>query len=75
MHKTGLPKGEKEKETANTEIQNLRKEAEKYKPTVENFIYGSEKLCMILNDQRTIFNKAGLDFKSQNKQKFKKKKL
>ena len=40
-------------------------ELEKLKPFVEKFTYSSEKLNMLLNNQRAIFNKAGLGFKSQ----------
>ncbi len=52
-----------------TEKQTLTKELEKYKPLVEKFTYSSEKLNMILNSQRAVFNRAGLGYKPKNKQK------
>ena len=48
----------------------LKKELEKVKPFVEKFIYSSEKLNMLLNNQRAIFNRAGLGYKSKQRQKY-----
>ena len=53
----------KEKKSLLKKNQDLKKEVEKYKPIVKNFTYSSEKLQMILSNQRTIFNKTGLGFK------------
>ena len=42
----------------------LKNELKNVKPFVEKFTYSSEKLDMLLNNQRAIFNKAGLEYKS-----------
>ena len=38
---------------------------QKIKPFIEKFTYSSEKLNMLLNNQRAVFNKAGLGYKVQ----------
>ena len=43
-----------------SENKSLKLDVEKYKPIVDKFTYSSEKLNMILNSQRAVFNKAGL---------------
>ena len=45
----------------------VKEELEKYKPIVEKFTYSSEKLNMILNNQRAVFNKVGLGYKPNQK--------
>ena len=47
------------------EKKKYKEELEKLKSFVEKFTYSSEKLNMFLNNQRAIFNKAGLGFKPQ----------
>ena len=39
------------------------------KPFVEKFTYSSEKLNLLLNNQRAVFDKAGLGFRTHKKQK------
>ena len=49
------------------ENQTLKKEFKKIKSFVKKFTCSSEKLEMLLNNQRDVFNKAGLGFKPQKK--------
>ena len=60
----------KEKDKVLQENQSLKEELEKVKPFIDKFTYSSEKLDLLLNNQRTVFDKAGLGFKTQRKQKF-----
>ena len=48
---------------------NLKLELDRYKPIVDKFTYSYEKLDMILNSQRAVFNRAGLRYKPNDKQK------
>ena len=59
-----------EKNSLSKENLFLKDELKKVKPFVEKFTYSSEKLNMLLNNQRAVFNKAGLGYNSQKKQKF-----
>ena len=52
-----------------SENKSLKLDVEKYKPIVDKFTYSSEKLNMILNSQRAVFNKAGLGYNPNQKQK------
>ena len=45
----------------------IKKELKKYKSIVEKFTFISERLNMLLKDQRAIFNHADLGYKLQNK--------
>ena len=47
----------------------LEKELEKYKSIIERFTFCSERLNMLLKDQRTVFNHARLGYKPHNKQR------
>ena len=48
----------------------LKDELKKVKPFIEKFTYSSEKLDMLLNNQKAMFNKAGLGYNSKKKQKY-----
>ena len=52
------------------ENKKLNDELKKIKLFIEKFTYSSKKLYMLLNEQRAIFNKVGLGFRPQKKQKF-----
>ena len=52
-----------------SENRNLRLELDKYKPIVDKFTYSFKKLDIILNSQQTMFNRAGLGYNLNNKQK------
>ena len=56
-----------EKDKVSKENQTLKEELKKVKPFVDKFTYSSEKLEMLLNNQRTVFNKAGLGYETQKK--------
>ena len=56
--------------TLNNEKDTLQKEISKLKPIVDKFILSSEKLQLMLNNQKGVFDKAGLGFKPGFKQKF-----
>ena len=45
----------------------LGKEIENLKLMLEKFTYGSQKLQIILNSQKAIFNKAGIGYNSLRK--------
>ena len=47
----------------------IKKELEKYKSIVEKFTFSSERLNMLLKDQRTVFNHSDLRYKPFNKQR------
>ena len=51
------------------ENQNLNDELKKIKSFIEKFTYSSKRLYMLLNEQKVLFNKTELGFKSQMKQK------
>ncbi|XP_038974886.1 uncharacterized protein LOC120106086 [Phoenix dactylifera] len=59
----------KQNEELLNENQNLKKEVDKYKLIVNKFTGSSERLDMILNSQRAVFNKAGLGFRPKKEQK------
>ena len=52
----------KENESLLQENQILKKELEKLKPIIENFIFSFEKLQIILSNQKVIFKKTRLGF-------------
>ena len=52
-----------------SEHSELKKKLEKYKSIVEKFTFSSERLNILLKDQRMIFNHAGLGYKPLNKQR------
>ena len=69
--------GEKEKsefiktiDVLKCEKEALQIEVNKLKPIVDKFTISSEKLQLMLNNQKGAFNKAGLGFNPNNKQKF-----
>ena len=45
----------------------LKKEIEILKSIVENFIFSFEKLQLMLNNQKVVFNKVEIDFNSSKK--------
>ena len=47
----------------------VKKELEKYKSIVDKFTFSSERLDMLLKDQRAVFNHAGLGYYPNNKHK------
>ena len=47
----------------------VKKELEKYKLIVDKFTFSSERLDMLLNNQRAVFNRAGIGYNPTNKQK------
>ena len=47
----------------------MKKELDKYKSIVKKFTFSSERLNMLLRDQRAMFNHAGLGYKPLNKQR------
>ena len=49
------------------EIAKLRKEIEILKHVVEKFTIGSQKLQLILNNQKIIFDKTGIGFNPSRK--------
>ena len=57
----------KEKKILITKNDKLKIELNKVKPFVEKFTFSSHKLEMILNNQKAIFDKAGLGFRSYPK--------
>ena len=59
-----------EKDNLSKENLVLKEELRKIKSFMEKFTYSSEKLEILLNNQRAIFNKTGLGYKSQKKQIF-----
>ena len=48
----------------------LKKKVEKLKSLIERFTCNSDKLQMILNSQRKVYDNTGLGYKSNNKQIF-----
>ncbi len=60
----------KDKEELVKENLDLKNEVHKYKPIVEKFTQSSEKLNLILSNQRAVFNKAGLGYKTNKQQKY-----
>ena len=50
-----------------SENESLKLDIEKYKPIVDKFTYSSEKMNMILNSQRAVFNKARLGYNPNQK--------
>ena len=59
-----------EKFTLIQENQNLKDEMNKLKSIVDKFTLSSNKLNMILENQKAIYDKAGLGYKPLKKQKF-----
>ena len=51
------------------EYSELKKELDRYKFIIEKFTFSSERLNMLLKDQQTVFNRAGLGYKPLNKQR------
>ena len=49
------------------EYSELKKELKKYKSIIEKFTFSFERLNMLLRDQWTVFNYAGLGYKPLNK--------
>ena len=49
--------------------QNLETELNKIKPFVDKFIFSFQKLDLILKNQKAVFDRAGLRFRSYAKQK------
>ena len=49
------------------ENKTLKKEVDKLKPLVDKFTCSSDKLQMILNNQRRVYDRAGLRYKPSNK--------
>ena len=58
----------KENDLLKDKNQNLKIELNEVKPFVDKFIFYSQKLNLILNNQKAVFDKTGLDFKSYVKQ-------
>ena len=60
------------KKNKDLELENAKhkNKLEKIKPFVDKFTYSSEKLNLLLNNQRAVFNKAGLGYKPQKQQKY-----
>ena len=54
----------------NNEKKALQLEINKLKPIVDKFTISSEKLQLMLNNQKGVFDKAGLGFNPGNKLKF-----
>ena len=57
----------KSKKSLLKENTKLRKEIKILKPIVDKFTLSSQKLQIILNDQKTIFDKIGIDFSTLQK--------
>ena len=47
----------------------MKRDLEKYKSIVDKFTFSSERLNMLLKNQRAVFNRAGLGYKPHNKQR------
>ena len=60
----------KEKNKILKENQISNEELKKVKPLVEKFTYSSEKLNLLLSNQRAVFDKADLGYKTRKKQKY-----
>lgn len=52
------------------ENQSLKNEVNRLKPIVDRFTLSSEKLKIILNSQRAVYNRAGLGYNLRERQKF-----
>ena len=52
-----------------SEHSGLKKELKKYKSIIDKFTFNSERLNMLLKDQRAIFKCVELGYKSLNKQR------
>ena len=48
----------------------MTKEVDKHKPTIDKFTLSSQKLNLMLDNQKAVFDKAGLGYNPNKNQKY-----